>query len=401
VGMNCQTKRLFGAVALLIALGQIAFAQSPSISAQQYSEQGQRALIAGNYKAAELAYKKLRDLEPGTAEVHANLGLIYFREGLPEQAVASLRKAIALRPSLKTARVLLALSLAELGQNREALPGLESAFHDPGNSDLRRMCGLELMRAYDNLRRESDAIEVGIALSHQYPNDPEILYQTGRVYGNFAFVTMQRLSEIAPHSIWGQMAAGEADESSGAFEQALTAYRAVLAMDPQHPGIHYRIGRTLEARSQQSDSADDIQAALKEFEQELQADPQNANASYEIGAIYKKAGQFAKAREFFEEAIKYHPDFEEAQLGMGGVLVDLGKPDLAIPHLKLAASLDPEDEVPYYRLARAFKALGNSAEAREPLEHFQRLHAKHEFLTARKSTGDDVTRQTAESSSPE
>ena len=47
---------------------------------QQYSDAGQKALANGDYAAAERAYEKLRDLEPGVAEVHANLGLIYFEK---------------------------------------------------------------------------------------------------------------------------------------------------------------------------------------------------------------------------------------------------------------------------------------------------------------------------------
>lgn len=47
---------------------------------QRYSEQGQRALADEHYCEAEQAFEKLRDLQPGVAEVYANLGLIYFEE---------------------------------------------------------------------------------------------------------------------------------------------------------------------------------------------------------------------------------------------------------------------------------------------------------------------------------
>lgn len=383
-------------ILLLLVLGPIAVAQSGLTSVDKYTEEGQSALAAGRYGEAQNAYEHLRTLEPGIAEIHANLGLIYFREGLPEQAVASLRKAIELKPALKTAHALLALSLAEAGRYKEALPGLEGAFRESSNPEFKRMSGLELMRAYDNLQRESDAVEVGIALNRRFPDDPEILYQSGRVYGNFAFLTMQRLSAVAPTSVWRQLAAGEAEESAGAFPQALTAYRAVLQIDPQHPGIHYRIARTLEARSQQTSSPDDIQEALKEFEIELQLDPQNANAAYESGVLWARAGQLEKAREFFAEALQHHADFEEAQLGLGGVLVELDKPDLAVPHLKRAAELDPDDEVPYYRLARAYKALGKGAESREAMMQFQRLRTQQRSKEAHQRVSEGVTRQTVE-----
>ncbi len=401
VTIECQTKRCLRTIALLIALGPVAVAQSNSITAEQYSEEGQKALIAGKYDEAQHAYEKLRDLEPGIAEVHANLGLIYFHERLLEKAVASCRRALAIKPTLDATRALLAISLTELGRYGDGLPGLEKAFHDSTDSNIKRMCGLELMRAYDNLQRESDAVEAGIALNHAFPDDAEILYQTGRVYGNYAFLTMNRLSQVAPHSIWRQMAAGEAAEGTGNFDQALIAYRAVLAMDPHHPGIHYRIARILESRSQQAVSADDIQAAREEFEQELQIDPSNADAAYEIGLMCGKSGQFDKAKDYYEMALKYHPDFEEAELGIGGVFVKLGKPEIAIPYLRKAVETDHEDAFAYYLLARAYESIGNDADAREALAHFQRLREQHESQTAHQRGSEDVTGQTVDSTNPQ
>jgi tetratricopeptide (TPR) repeat protein len=134
---------------------------------------------------------------------------------------------------------------------------------------------------------------------------------------------------VAPESIWKRQASGETFQSQGQYDLAIREYRAVLALDPNRPGIHFRLGRALLLRSQSSDSHAE---ALKEFEQELQLDPTNANAAYELAEIHRRAGQLDKAREFFETALKYYPDFEEAQVGLSRALITLGKPDLALPH---------------------------------------------------------------------
>lgn len=211
---------------------------------------------------------------------------------------------------------------------------------------------------------------------------------------------MHRLSQVAPNSVWRWLEAGEEEESAGDLAKALIDYRAVLQIDSRHRGIHFRIGRSLETRSQQSGSSSDTQAALSEFEQELQVDPLNANAAYESGVLYSRGGQLDKAEVFFEEALQYHPDFEEAQVGLGGVLVDMGKPELAIPHLKKAASLDPNDGVPYYRLAQAFNALGKTVDAREALSHFQHLHTLQVSQDAAHQADENVTKQTVDPSRP-
>jgi tetratricopeptide (TPR) repeat protein len=78
--------------------------------------------------AARGSSDPLRELEPGVAEVHANLGVIYFQEMKFEQAVPTLRQALKLKPALTKTAALLAMSHSELGRYGEALPGLEKGF---------------------------------------------------------------------------------------------------------------------------------------------------------------------------------------------------------------------------------------------------------------------------------
>ena len=101
---------------------------------ERYSQEGQKALTEARYSDAERAYEKLRDLDPEVAEIHANLGLIYFQEKKFDQAIPSLRHALKLNPGLPKLDTLLAMSLSELGQYHEALPGLDKGFHRSGGS---------------------------------------------------------------------------------------------------------------------------------------------------------------------------------------------------------------------------------------------------------------------------
>ena len=88
---------------------------SNSDSVEEYFRQGQIAISQGKYSQAEKAYEKLRELRTGMAEVHANLGLVYFQEKKFDQAVPALRQALKLKPTLPKAGTLLAVSLSELG----------------------------------------------------------------------------------------------------------------------------------------------------------------------------------------------------------------------------------------------------------------------------------------------
>jgi tetratricopeptide (TPR) repeat protein len=375
--MTGQTFRPISALAAWCLSAALAFAQTTSGDASaRYAAAGQQALAAGRYAEAQADYEKLAKLEPDIAEIHATLAVIDFKLRDYQLAVGEVQTAQRLKPSLPKLDSLLGMAQAELGRFAEALPGLEKGFKQSADTEVRRMCGLELQRAYTDLKRDSKAVEVAMELNRLYPDDPEILYQTGKIYGNFAFLTMQKLAEVAPSSVWRHQAAAEADESQGSYSLAVTEYRQVLVLEPDRPGVHYRLGRTLLARSYQGTSAQDTAEAAKEFEQELQRDPSNANAAYELGEVRRKSGQFDEAQKLFEAALKNYPNFEEAHLGLASVLLSLQKTELALPHLLKAIELNRQNEVAWYRLGQLQKALGNTAAQQKALAEYRRLHDK-------------------------
>jgi tetratricopeptide (TPR) repeat protein len=358
---------------LLSTSGPALAAQQPDARARLFQE-GARALAEHRYADAAQAYETLQKLSPEVAEVHASLGLSYFQQRKFTEAVPALRQALKLKPSLPNVPVLLAMSLSELGEYDEALPGLQKGFAQSADAAIRRAAGLQLQRAYTGLRRDAEAVGVALELTRLYPKDPEVLYHASRLYANFAFVTLQKLSKAAPDSVWVHLAAGEANESQGMADAALSDYRAVLALEPRRPGVHFRLGRVLLSRSKEGNSdAADLEEALKEFQQELELDPTHANAAYEIGEIQRKAGELDKAREYFDTAVKHYPEFEEARVGLGRTLVALGKPELAVPHLQKAIALNAASKVAYYQLAQAYRALGDTAAQAKALAAFEQL----------------------------
>ena len=342
------------------------------------SEEGQAALASGRYADAETAFEKLRQLSPQTAEVHANLGLIYFKEKKFDQAVAALRQALRLKPTLPKIDALLAMSECELGRFEDAIPGLQKAFGQSADRETKRLAGLQLERAYTGLGQHDKAVEIALKLNRVFPNDPEILYNTGRIFGNFAFLSMERLAQEAPDSIWRHEAAAEAYESQGANDLAIREFREVLARDPQHTGIHFRLGRTLLARGRATSSAEDTNEAVKEFQEELKLDPTNANAAYELAEIHRNAGELVEAGQLFEQALKYYPDFEEAHLGVAAVFLSEQKAQLALPHLQKAITLNRNSDVAWYRLSQAQRALGNRVEQEKAFAEFQRVRTTKE-----------------------
>jgi tetratricopeptide (TPR) repeat protein len=371
----------------LILLSSSLWIAGPSAPAQapdagqldRYAQEAQRALAERRYDDAARAYEKLRELSPQTAEVHAQLGLVYFQQRAFARAIPALRQALKLQPGLPKVDVLLALSLSELGQYQEALPGLRKAFKQTADVPLRRLAGLQLTRAYTGLKQDAEAVEVALELTRAYPNDPEILYHSGRLFSNYAYLLTMNLARTAPTSPWMHQAAGEANESQGLHDAAIREYRQVLALDPRRPGMHFRLGRVLLSRAQSARDAEALEfraEAAREFEEELRLDPTSANAAYERGEMYRQAGQLDRARALFEAAVEHYPDFEEAQVALGRVLIALEKPDLALAPLRKAIALNPGNEVSHYQLSLVYQARGDAVGQEKALAEYRRLKSE-------------------------
>jgi tetratricopeptide (TPR) repeat protein len=386
----------------LCVVSEIQAQQSGAAQLQRYSQEGEKALARGRYDEAAQAYEKLRELAPGMAEAHAGLGLIYFQQGRFEQAVTSLRQAIKLKPTLPNTELLLAMALSELGRYREAAPALEKGFKRATDPALKRASGLQLQRAYTGLRQDDKAVEVALELTRLYPKDPEALYHAGRLFANYAYLSTVKLSEVAPDSLWLHLAAGEAYESQGRLDPAIREYEEVLSLQSNRLGVHYRIGRALLARAKQSaDDAVSEPEALREFEQELRLDQTNANAAYEAGEIHRKSARFDRAAELFSQAVKYYPDFVEALVALGRTLVSLGKAEQSLAPLGKAVALDPANEVAWFQLAQAQRALGNSAEQQKAVAEFQRLRDLKRQAEINVLTRQEVTKQSLDAKPPQ
>jgi tetratricopeptide (TPR) repeat protein len=360
------------------------------------AQQGRQSLASGRLDQAEASFAELAKLEPFVAEIYANLGAVYFQEGKLDEAIDSLRQALRLKPSLVRVKTLLAICLAESGHSAEAVPGLEAGFRSSAEPQVRRQCGLELLRTYTALHRNADAVETSLALNRAYPDDPEILYQTGRIYGNFTYLTMEKLRDAAPDSVWMLQAKAEAQESEKQYDLALNNFEGVLRLEPKRPGVHYRMGRVYLARFEQLHDSKDRDQAADQFRTELGLDPGNGNAAYELAQIERDLGNLEQARQQFGSLIERRPEFEQARVGLAGVLVETQKPDEAAIQLKRAIELDPNDEVAWYRLAHALRMTGDQQGQKKALGEFQRLHALESSHLARAGIllqAGEVTRQ--------
>jgi tetratricopeptide (TPR) repeat protein len=356
----------------VMAIAPPLFAQQRDSDLDRYSDAARQAMAAKKWDDAVQALEQLVRLAPEVPQVHANLGLAYFFQGRPANALASFERAQKLDPDLPQLQVMIGLSNAELGRCSEALGVLAAAFDKAADPDLDKLGGLHLLRCYSDLKQPDKALSTGESLLHRYPSDPEVLYQVSRLHAERSANLMSTLLRTAPDSAWTHYANAEVQETQHRFDIAAQEYRRALERDPGMPGAHYRLGRLI---LNQSRAPEAQQWAKREFELELAIAPNNADAEYELGELDREQGHAQAALAHFARAIQFHPDFMEARIGMAKTLLGLGKTAEALPHLREAVRLDPEDKIPHYLLASAYKTLGDSNQAAREFEMYRKLNA--------------------------
>jgi tetratricopeptide (TPR) repeat protein len=354
--------------------GGLAGTQADEALIRSYSQEAEQAMAAKDLQAAARALEKLSRLAPDSAEVYADLGMVYYTQNRYREAAGAFRRATQLNPKIPNGELMLALCDVELGNWDRARPILESAFRSPPSQEVGRTIGIKLMETYSELDQHIKALELSEELIQRYPEDPEILYRASHLYGDRALATMSRLVGVAPRSPWKVMAFGEALEAQKRHDLAIIQFQKVIEAAPDMPGAHYRLGRALLLDHVDSEQARD--EALKQFQAELAIDPRNAGAEYEMGEIYRRRGDSEQATGHFLRAAEMDPRFEQAQIAVARTFISSRKPKEALPHLAEAIKVNPDNEVSHFFLAKAYKALGDEASSERETALYRECHAR-------------------------
>jgi len=221
-------------------------------------------------------------------------------------------------------------------------------------------------------------------LNREFPNDPEVLYLSVHTYSDLSTKAAQQLAVTAPNSIEGHKLDAEALEAQGKWDAAEKEYKAVLAQNPQLPGIHFLLGRLLLSKPDVGPTAGED--AKREFLAELKIDPSNAGAEYVLGEMARQDSQWDNAIRHFSRATELDAGFGDAFLGLGSALLSAKRFADAIPPLQTAVKLEPRNPGAHYNLATALTRAGRKEEA-------EKEFAIHRQMTQKGDAGQDTQPQ--------
>jgi Tfp pilus assembly protein PilF len=211
-------------------------------------------------------------------------------------------------------------------------------------------------------------------LSHQFSQDPDVLFVLVHAYSDLSTRVAQNLASSAPHSVPAHKLNAEALEMQGKWDEAQREYEEMIAKDPQEPSLHYLLGRLLLSKPQPE--ANSAQRARDEFQKELQIDPGNAGAEYILAEMARQDSQLEEAISHFSRAAKLDSSFGDAFMGWGFCLVTLKRYEEAIAPLRAAVRLQQGNPSAHYNLAVALSRTGQKEEADKEFAVHRRLAQK-------------------------
>lgn len=148
--------------------------------------------------------------------------------------------------------------------------------------------------------------------------------------------------------------------------QSKTEYDLAVAMEnvkkyPQNALLRVELGWAFA-------QAGNYDRALEEYQNALKIDKKNVAAKYNMALIYLQKNQDQKAVKLLEELIKERPAFTEARLTLGEYYLQTKKYDDALKHFHFVLKANPGTVDYIYLIGQALEGKGKIKEAIQQYE---------------------------------
>ena len=138
--------------------------------------------------------------------------------------------------------------------------------------------------------------------------------------------------------------ASEWDGDPAQWEDAIEAYRRVVAIDPTYAAAWNNLGLLLHRMG-------DYEGARGAYDAALAQDPDCREAAYNLGSLHEDRGEVEAAVGSYRRALELSPDYADAHFNLAGALSRSGRGDEAARHWQRYLELDAGS--PWARIARA------------------------------------------------
>jgi len=412
-------------------------------------------------------YLQLVQASPNRPEFFVDLCVAEFKAKQYRDVIEHAGAALKLNPNLPVASLLLGASYLEIGQHTNAVAPLEKALAAmPKDRNARLM----LAEALSGAARYEEALQQFHSAAEVLPDSSRVWYGMGQVYDALAERVCRDTQNRFPDSAYSWALTGDSDLRERRFGSAYAAYRRSLAKGPVLPGVHTELARVYTetghpdwAAKEQSleitapkapensgepaasysrcktnrnladesyarlsqlapsveshlhaakvlDAAGRHREAVAEWRNGLQLAPQNIQAQLGLAWSLYLLRDYDPVLPILAHLLEIQPDSGDMEFLYGATLLNLEKPEAAIPHLQAALGRNPqmraaqaalgqallrcgrpEQAIPYlqaslaedsdgdahFQLFRAFQLTGKEDLAKRALADYRKIRAAH------------------------
>ncbi len=163
---------------------------------------------------------------------------------------------------------------------------------------------------------------------------------------------------------------GEALYKAGKYEAAVKDLRQAAKISPEWEDPHYVLALSLTELGQLNEAIDEFKQVVKLA---IKDEPKILSY-YNMGNAYADLGQYEKAIESYQAAIKLKADLSKPHNNLGLAYAASGRLEDALAEFKQAVQLRPEYAEAHYNLGVAHWQMGNKHEAQEQQKILEKLN---------------------------
>jgi len=294
-----------------------------------------------------IALKRVLGEDPKSVEAHVLLGLAYRGLGTQEmlaEAIAELRQALQLAPTLAPARFYLAHIYLDLGRPARAKEELETALeHAPGNPQFMASLG-EAERQLKNPKKAVELTRQALAADGSLL---EARYYLGLALfdlGQTADAIKELEQVVSANGTRPEacLALGTMYNQAGRFDDAIKVLTQGTKIDPSRADLRVQLARAYRSKGLLDRAEAELARAQPKPNTTLagsyvEHQQVEFDLSLEQGLLRMKRGQLAAAAEAFKNALAMDPNHGLANNYLAQIYVHEGQFKLASEHAARAA----------------------------------------------------------------
>jgi len=328
-----------------------------TLTIAQVLRKGIKAHEVGEVEEAERLYKEVLKVQPKHSDANHNIGLLAMDIGHTEKALPFLKTALEADPERVQFGISYITALINLERLAEAQIVFTQIKSKGASGDALNQIEQRLKHADGKSRTPTGIVRD----SEKHPPQDQMkslinLYTDGQMA--IVIERAQILSKQYPDAsiIWNLMGASAAQ--IGRLDQAIFAFRRLLAIEPSDAVAHNNMANVLSEQGKLSE-------ALEAYRKALSLSPDYADAYNGMGVVLVKQGKLSEAVEAYKQVLAIEPSHIYAYNNIGNALKDQGEFEKAIEAYSKALSFKPGSPGIYNNIGIALKEQGKFKEAIE------------------------------------